>query len=396
MRISTRLLITVGTLFLAAGLLVVVLVNHHMRQQALLEAEEKADILLDHNLATHTYFTHRLKPTLFELTEPFRSADYFEPTWMSSTYAVRAIHEYFTPLHNEVYYYKECAINARSIANEADPFEQGFIRELNEDPTLEKRSAIRRLDGKPYLVVLHRGESMAPSCLRCHSEPEKAPGGLIETYGPERSFHRKEGEVLSAISMRIPLAAAYAHANVTSLRLSALLLALLVFLFVVLFWLNRRLLFEPLSMIRIKALQISTSEAHLGDIIPLPEGRELNQLATAFNAMSVKLRENMDQLEERVKSRTKELVRANDKLTEEIEQRKKIEEEKETLIGELQEALVQVKTLKGLFPICASCKKIRDDKGYWNQIEAYLKDHSEAEFSHSICPDCLTKLYPGM
>ncbi len=54
----------------------------------------------------------------------------------------------------------------------------------------------------------------------------------------------------------------------------------------------------------------------------------------------------------------------------------------------------KIKTLSGFLPICASCKKIRDDKGYWNQIESYIKEHSEAEFSHSICPDCTEKLYP--
>jgi len=54
------------------------------------------------------------------------------------------------------------------------------------------------------------------------------------------------------------------------------------------------------------------------------------------------------------------------------------------------------KTLKGFLPICASCKKIRDDKGYWNQIESYIRDHSEAEFSHGICPECIEKLYPEL
>jgi hypothetical protein len=54
----------------------------------------------------------------------------------------------------------------------------------------------------------------------------------------------------------------------------------------------------------------------------------------------------------------------------------------------------EIKTLKGFLPICSSCKRIRDDKGYWNQIEAYISDHSEAEFSHGICPDCMKKLYP--
>jgi PAS domain S-box-containing protein len=73
-----------------------------------------------------------------------------------------------------------------------------------------------------------------------------------------------------------------------------------------------------------------------------------------------------------------------------------IEKEKENLITRLQEALSQVKLLSGFLPICVSCKQIRDDKGYWNQIESYIREHSEAEFSHSICPECAKKLYPDI
>lgn len=61
--------------------------------------------------------------------------------------------------------------------------------------------------------------------------------------------------------------------------------------------------------------------------------------------------------------------------------------------AQLQEALDNVKTLKGLLPICANCKKIRDDKGYWNQIEEYIENHSDALFSHGLCPECEEKLY---
>ena len=70
--------------------------------------------------------------------------------------------------------------------------------------------------------------------------------------------------------------------------------------------------------------------------------------------------------------------------------------EKQKLIGELQKALAKVKTLSGLLPICSSCKKIRDDKGYWNQIETYIRERSEADFTHGICPNCAKKLYPGL
>jgi PAS domain S-box-containing protein len=77
-----------------------------------------------------------------------------------------------------------------------------------------------------------------------------------------------------------------------------------------------------------------------------------------------------------------------------ISKRKQVEEERNQLIKSLQDSLAKIKTLSGMLPICASCKKIRDDKGYWNQIETYLHKHSEAEFSHGICPDCAKKLYP--
>lgn len=79
---------------------------------------------------------------------------------------------------------------------------------------------------------------------------------------------------------------------------------------------------------------------------------------------------------------------------EDITEKKRAEEERETLIGELQEALSKIKLLSGLIPICAYCKKIRNDQGYWEQIETYIREHSEAEFSHSFCPECAVKLYP--
>jgi hypothetical protein len=79
-----------------------------------------------------------------------------------------------------------------------------------------------------------------------------------------------------------------------------------------------------------------------------------------------------------------------------MQARRRAEAERERLIAELQEALANVKTLRGLIPICSSCKKIRDDQGYWTQLETYLKQHSDAEFSHGLCLDCMRKLYPDV
>jgi PAS domain S-box-containing protein len=77
-----------------------------------------------------------------------------------------------------------------------------------------------------------------------------------------------------------------------------------------------------------------------------------------------------------------------------ITERKQAEEERERLIQQLQDSVAQIKTLRGLLPICASCKKIRNDKGYWESIEVYISEHSEARFSHGICLECARKIYP--
>ena len=77
-----------------------------------------------------------------------------------------------------------------------------------------------------------------------------------------------------------------------------------------------------------------------------------------------------------------------------ITARKAAERERERLVNELREALAEVKTLSGFLPICASCKNIRADSGYWQQIESYLSEHADVEFTHGICPECVAKLYP--
>jgi hypothetical protein len=87
-------------------------------------------------------------------------------------------------------------------------------------------------------------------------------------------------------------------------------------------------------------------------------------------------------LEQRVAERTRELSAKT--------------EEREELIARLEKSLAEVKLLSGFLPICSACKKIRDDRGYWNQIETYISTHSQAQFSHSLCPECLQKLYPDM
>jgi PAS domain S-box-containing protein len=100
------------------------------------------------------------------------------------------------------------------------------------------------------------------------------------------------------------------------------------------------------------------------------------------------------QLEGRAKTGNVKISSGCQMIVIDITKRIVTEQEKEKLHVELRQAMDQVKKLSGMLPICSSCKNIRDDHGYWKQIESYITEHSEALFSHSICPECAQKLYP--
>jgi len=106
---------------------------------------------------------------------------------------------------------------------------------------------------------------------------------------------------------------------------------------------------------------------------------EIGSLAKSLNRMAINLKDTMT---------------SRDNLVSEVEHRKKAEEKKEKVIFELNKALSEVKTLRGILPLCSFCKKIRDDKGYWEQVDVYIHKYSQADISHSICPDCMKKNYP--
>ncbi len=99
-------------------------------------------------------------------------------------------------------------------------------------------------------------------------------------------------------------------------------------------------------------------------------------------------------LEELVEERSTELRELNEELRDDITRRALVEREREKLIADLREALAKIKILSGLLPMCAWCKKVRNDQGYWQKVETYVQEHSDASFTHGICPDCLKKVDP--
>lgn len=104
------------------------------------------------------------------------------------------------------------------------------------------------------------------------------------------------------------------------------------------------------------------------------------------------LRKAHEELEERVVQRTAELATANQDLHAEIEKRARLQQTLVDKVRELEEALAQVKQLRGLLPICSYCKKVRDDQNYWHLVETYVSRHTDAQFSHGICPECFQRV----
>lgn len=382
-----------GILFAFAGLIMVLSVRHFMRDEAIKQARRETDIILNRNLATHHYFTNYLKPDVFSLSDPLYGEDYFDPVWMSSSYVVRMIDKEFRTLNKSGYYYKECAVNARHPENEADAFERVFLMEVNENPDIEERSAIRYFNGEPFFVTMRRGEKMEESCLRCHGVPEKAPAAMVAQYGAVRGFGWRMGAVVSAVSIRIPLSAAYAETRQISLKLSGLVLFILIIVYGTTYSIASKTLIKPITKVRDTALDIVTNPVSLGTSIQEPFGTELRDMTRAFNLMSAGLKEERESLETKVQDRTKQLKELNSALASDIVRREALEKERQKLIDDLTSALAQVKQLKDLLPICASCKRVRDDAGYWIQIEEYIRSHSDTEFTHGICPECMKKLY---
>ncbi|MBU0946078.1 MAG: DUF3365 domain-containing protein [Proteobacteria bacterium] len=499
--LSICLNLSIAIVMILVSIFIFMIDKTRMQKQALIEAQEKAKIILDRNLATHTFFTKQLKPAVFKLSDSYRSEDYFEPSWMSSTFAVREIDKYFKLLGSEDFYYKECAINARSPENEADDFEKSFLQDLNTNPLLKERTLIREVDGQYYFMILKRGEVMEESCLRCHTIPENAPKGLSDKYGRERSFGRKVDDVVSAISIKIPLSKAYANADEYSRNTLIVLAISFCFLMFVQFLISRFFMVKPLSRIRKKAIQISENDEHLGEEVQVPFTNDLSEMADAFNHMSKKLRNHVDNLEQIVTERTSDLKASNhqykslfngmingfslheiifdndnqpidckflavnpifEKITglkaedligktalgvlpgtekswidtygkvalsgdsvcfenysveldkyffisayqpaenhfacvfEDVTEKKKADIEREKLVVALQKSLDEIKTLQGIIPICSICHKIRNDAGFWQQVDQYISEHSKAVFSHGMCMECSDKLYGGL
>jgi signal transduction histidine kinase len=295
--------------FLVASVGVVHAITRELHAQAVRDATARAEQVLHRNMAIHAYMNEQLKPAVFSVLgrPPGRDVP-FDAAWMSSTYAVRQMNALYRKHGGDTasVAYKEAAVNARSPSNEADAEERAFLAHAAADPSLVTSSAIREIEGRRYLVVTRRGETMERACLRCHGDPLEAPADLVRAYGASRSFYRREGELVSAISVRVPLEAAYASASAFTLRLSLTLLAVLGAALWYQFVMQRSFILRPLARLADAARALARSPSSV-ERVPLPRSRELRVLTRVFNAAARTVARRDEHLERAVEERTREL-----------------------------------------------------------------------------------------
>jgi HAMP domain-containing protein len=224
------------------------------------------------------------------------------------------------------------------------------------------------------------------AALTVHQGPAPAPDGTGSDGVRVRAWDRDyRGEAVLAAQLPVPgtdwhvvvkMDEDEAFEGVRQMAGLALGLEFLVLVCVALFAvpLSRRIS-APLGALSAAARGIAAGD--YSRTVAVGSSDELGVLEDSFNQMAAAVARAEHDLQAKIAE-----------LNAEIAERERVERERLELIADLQRAMSEIKSLRGIIPICAKCKKIRDDKGYWAQLETYLRDHSEAEFSHGLCPDC--------
>jgi len=225
-----------------------------------LEARNLAEISLlsvaDRRIASTIYFETVTRPKLIEALDAANAGEHFDPSLLSGTFISRNQQEIYDFVSDGHYQVRTFAVNARTSEHEASEQEQRFLAELNSNRELLYKSYEQEVDGSPHLVLLHRDSVQEESCLECHGKLEDAHTELVETYGKVKGFNRKLGEVVSGLSVSVPLQAFYAEAHRQALKLSTLLIGGISVLLLLCYWFNKRFIFVQLEKEEEKEPQI--------------------------------------------------------------------------------------------------------------------------------------------
>jgi two-component system, cell cycle sensor histidine kinase and response regulator CckA len=283
--------------------------------------KQEASIALNFDLAIRQYVATNIRPLMYRLVKQ----DEFIPETMSTSYVARSI---FDKVRKEFpdYIIKFSSDNPRNPANQAGKAELKIIEMFNNDPRLKRWNGIISIDGKPYMSKFS-ARRMEPSCLRCHGNPSDAPASLVKRYGSKAGFHRQVGKVIGLDTVAVPMDKINKKLWTESIK-NIFVSSLGIFLL----FTGIALAFKFLITDRLRSItrhfEQVAEQTDYADIQPLEiKGKdEINTLASGFNRLSEKLKEFYASMDRKVQHRTIELEKANEKLLQEIRERKETED----------------------------------------------------------------------
>lgn len=285
--LRTKFNMAIGVVFLCAVVLIYFLSGSRLQKDAEEQVFEKARLLLTTMESSRSFTSKVLKPALYKEL-PGR----FITEGMSSSFGARNIFERIRKAYPQ-YYFKHAAPYPRNLINQADEFEMGIIQKFSSDPGLKEWQGYRA-KGKEKEYSIMKPIVAEEACMKCHSDPAKAPQELIDRYGNKNGFNRSVGEVIGTLTVSVP-----ASVVMDKARKNTLIFIGMVVVFFVLLALIVNVFFSSVVLKPIKSLADNANEISLGRLdtqINTSGGDEIAMLAKAFNRMKISIKMAFDQL----------------------------------------------------------------------------------------------------
>lgn len=285
--LRTKFNLAIGAVFLCAIVLIYFLSGSRLQKDAETQVADKARLLLTTMESSRSFTSKVIKPALYKAL-PGR----FVAEGMSSSFGARNIFERIRKSYPQ-YYFKHAAPHPRNLINQADDFEMGIIQKFSNDPGLKEWQGYRvKGDAKEYSIM--KPIVAKERCMRCHSDPEKAPQELLDRYGNKNGFGRSVGEVIGTLTVSVPASVVMnkAHEN-TMIFIGT------VVVFFILLTLIVNIFFSRMVVGPIKSLADNANEISLGKLdtqINTSGGDEIAMLAKAFKRMNISIKMAFEQL----------------------------------------------------------------------------------------------------
>jgi nitrogen-specific signal transduction histidine kinase/HAMP domain-containing protein len=284
LKISTKFTIAVSLILLIFCIVFSTILYLLLKNRVIEDANEKTLVIMTQIAAVGDYIKNTLRPKMFEILPQMINKDEFVIEAMSTTHVTQEVMKRF---NNELkdYSYKRVSDNPLNPKNRADSFHSEMILFFKKNPDMKSWNGIIKIEGMEYLIRI-KGITSEKGCLKCHGDPQVAPKGLTKKYGTESGFRWKEGDIIGAESVTIPLAVTLRQIRGVTIATFMFGSVTLCFLFISLqgaFW---RLVSKPLNKLTTVFKGIANGTEPLNQDLPIRSEDEIGELTASFNQMA--------------------------------------------------------------------------------------------------------------